>query len=401
MPALIAMPAEFVSEPSKAGPEAAASFTLDGSDELEQQLERTCETIRIEIQKIIPSYQLEGLLLGGGYGRGEGGVLRMEGGDRPYNDLEFYVFIRGNHWLNERWFNTALQRLAHELAPVAGIEVEFKIISSVKLRRSPPSMFYYDLIAGHRCLLGAENMLAGCEHHCDARKIPLSEATRLLMNRCSGLLFAREKLEQVSFNAADADFVGRNLAKAQLAFGDAVLTVFGQYHWSCLKRHERIRRLAPEIFPWYDTLRDHHAAGLRFKLHPYQAAPAQAELKAQHDATKAFALKTWLWLESRRLGNDFISARDYALNLQDKCPDTNPWRNRLVNAKAFGPSAFFVKRSRRHPRERVLNALAWLLWEPLAQHPEALRWLDKKSSEVTGLEASWIDIYRRIWRQFS
>ncbi|PYL00604.1 MAG: hypothetical protein DME19_04505, partial [Verrucomicrobia bacterium] len=76
-----------------------------------------------------------------------------------------------------------------------------------------------------------------------AERIPLCEATRLLMNRCSGLLFARERLECAEFSPVDADFVERNLAKAQLAFGDAVLTAFGRYHWSCLERHKRLKSL--------------------------------------------------------------------------------------------------------------------------------------------------------------
>mgnify|MGYP006142135189 CR=1 FL=1 len=41
----------------------------------------------------------------------------------------------------------------------------------------------------------------------------------------TGLLFARERLDRPHFTAADADFVGRNLAKARLALGDAVLAV--------------------------------------------------------------------------------------------------------------------------------------------------------------------------------
>ena len=210
----------------------AVRFTLDGSDGLEHRLTRLCEKVLAGVRKIIPSRKLDGLLLGGGYGRGEGGVLKIGAEDFPYNDLEFYVFIRGNNWLNERLFARPLHHLEQELTLVAGVEVEFKIVSRAKLRRRPASMFYYDLATGHRRLLGEKKLLAGCDHQRDARNIPLSEATRLLMNRCSGLLFARERIEHEPFAAEDADFVGRNLAKAQMAIGDAVLAALGQYHWS-------------------------------------------------------------------------------------------------------------------------------------------------------------------------
>src|SRR4026209_1598165 len=75
-------------------------FTLDGSAELEGHLERTCRQVLAAIRNAVPQGRLEAVLLGGGYGRGEGGVLKTKSGDRPYNDLEFYVFLRGNEFLN-------------------------------------------------------------------------------------------------------------------------------------------------------------------------------------------------------------------------------------------------------------------------------------------------------------
>lgn len=78
-----------------------ARFTLNGSDALEQHLARVCKRVLAGIGHIIPEHELEGLALGGGYGRGEGGVLTTTAGDRPYNDLEFYVLVRGLSWLNE------------------------------------------------------------------------------------------------------------------------------------------------------------------------------------------------------------------------------------------------------------------------------------------------------------
>jgi hypothetical protein len=401
MPVAIASPVESAKGPVIISPEGGTRFTLDGSDELELQLARACENVLAGIKEAVPPRKLEALLLGGGYGRGEGGVLKTESGDRPYNDLEFYVFIRGNNWLNERRFGGSLHHLAHRLAPGAGVEVELKVISSAKLRRSPTSMFYYDLVTRHHQLHGDREVLGGCEQHGNAGNIPLSEATRLLMNRCTGLLLAQERLERACFTAEDADFVQRNLAKAQLAFGDAVLTIYGQYHWSCLRRYERIRRLPEAKFPWLDTLRHHHEAGVKFKLHPHVITLTQAMLLAQHKSVVAFARKVWLWLESCRLGSYFTSVQDYAFSQLDKCPDTNPWRNRLINAKAFGPTAFFSQRGRRHPRERIFNALALLLWEPLKTDSEIWSWLSGELRWPIYAGTDPIKAYQERWRRLS
>src|SRR4051812_47179309 len=81
--------------------ERAARFTIDGDETLERHLARACAQVLSGVRGLIPAGKLEALLLGGGYGRGEGGVLRTPEGERPYNDLEFYVAIAGNRHVNE------------------------------------------------------------------------------------------------------------------------------------------------------------------------------------------------------------------------------------------------------------------------------------------------------------
>ncbi|HXE43123.1 MAG TPA: hypothetical protein VN516_08870 [Candidatus Baltobacteraceae bacterium] len=353
-------------------------FTLDGDGALEMHIERTCKKILAGVQKIILPQQLEGVLLGGGYGRGEGGVLRTQNGDRPYNDLEFYILVRGNDWLNQKIYGRRLHRLAQSLSPEAGAEIEFEIISRKTLSESPASMFYYDLVSAHRWFLGDESLLGACEHHRQARDIPMSEATRLLMNRCSGLLFAKERLESKSFDDTDADFVSRNIAKAQLALGDAVLTVFGQYHWSALVRNRRLLELEPDgDLSWISEVRHHHEAGLKFKFHP-QINSSREALQLEHEKISALAQQVWLWLENRRLDCHFLSMRGYALSSLNKCPETDAERNKLVNAKVFGFHAYFKTRSEHHPRERVLDALAILLWLPWREKSDLQRCLEKQ-----------------------
>ena len=372
-------------------------FTVNGSDALELHLQNICKNVLSGITHIIPKRNLEGIVLGGGYGRGEGGVLRSSSGDRPYNDLEFYVFVRGHPWLNERRYARALHDLGEALAPSAGIELEFKIISVSKLRHSPQTLFYHDLIAGHRWLLGDDSLFTGCEHHRDAGTIPLSEATRLLMNRCSGLLFAREKLEGEQLPADDADFVCRNIAKTQLALGDAVLIAFGQYHWSCRERSQRMSDLtATADLPWLEQLRECHAAGVEFKLHPHRTDLSRTTLQHCFGETSSLANQVWLWLEKRRLGCDFASAADYAFSPVHKWPDTGRWRNCLANASVFGLRALLMQCHQRHPRERILNALALLLWADAGTSAELKPQVRR---ELLYLEpTAMIAAYRERWR---
>ena len=369
-------------------------FTIDGSDALESHLAATCEKVLAGVRSLVPVAKLDGIALGGGYGRGEGGVLKTPAGDRPYNDLEFFVFIRGNAILAERKFRHPLHELGERLSPEAGLEVEFKVLTLDKLRRSAPSMFYYDLVAGHRWTLGDDSLLTGCEHHKDAEKIPLHEATRLLFNRCSGLLYSLERLQRKDFGEAESDFVGRNLAKAQLAFGDVLLAAHGLYHWSCRERHARLAKFDfnGELV-WAAPLVAYHAAGVEFKLHPTRSTEARDTLAARHAELSEFGKKLWLWLESKRLGTNFSSPRDYTFSSANLCPETSALRNRLVNFRAFGAGGLACAR---YPRERLFRSLALLLWEQ-NEFEKIRSELRTNAPDFSGL----VSAYENLWKRFN
>ena len=381
----------------------AVRFTLDGSSALESHLESVCRQIGAEVRALVSPSKLDGLVLAGGYGRGEGGVLRTGDGDRPYNDLEFYMFVRGNALVEEPRYRALLGELGHRLSPAAGLEVEFKVMTLDKLRSAPASMFYYDLVARHRWVIGDDSLLAGCEHHCNAGAIPMSEVTRLVMNRCSGLLFSAERLRRKQFADEEADFVGRNLAKTQLALGDALLAAGGEYHWSCRERHQRLSALrAAGNEPWREGVLRHHAAGVEFKLHPVRSDCSREELAARHAGLSGLALQFWLWIESRRLGRAFASPREYALGAEDKCPETSPLRNRLVNAKAFGPAAALRSGSGRYPRQRLLHALSLLLWDGEVLTDDALLRAVRRELATTALDfGGLVGAYEKLWHRFN
>ncbi len=376
-------------------------FTPDGDEALERHLELTCARIVSGIRGLVPEGRLEAVLLGGGYGRGEGGVLRGDSGDRPYNDLEFYVAIRGNRHLNEARFGRRLEVLGEILTHLADAEVEFKVTSLAEMASKGVSMFSYDLASGHRLLWGTapEESVPAWALHLGAENIPPSEATRLLMNRCSGLLFARDRLEREPFRPADSDFVRRNIAKAQLACGDAILTAHGRYHWSCRERHRRLAEFAlVKRSAWFDAALRHHAEGVAFKLHPDGEPAPRVALLEKHAEVSAFAQKCWLWLESRRLGRTFGTARAYAEDSVDKCPGSSPLLNVILNLRADG----FRPRARpspwRHPRQRVFNSLAILLWDPDSiGDPARRRRLEAELNSRGSAPGGWVGAYRDLW----
>src|SRR5829696_7915227 len=182
------MATSFASPPQRTLPDVAAApaplrkvarpnsrYTVDGSDDLEARLQRSTDLIKETLLAALPPDSIEGLLLGGGYGRGEGGVLRDSEGDHPYNDLEFYLFVRGDRHLFDHRFGEILRRLSHDLAAATGIEIELKVLTFRALHRAPISMFFYDMIVGHKWLIGSVELLRYCEHHRAAHLLPVAE----------------------------------------------------------------------------------------------------------------------------------------------------------------------------------------------------------------------------------
>jgi hypothetical protein len=374
-------------------------FTVDGGPELEQRLEQWCAQFAEDVRRIIPANSLEAIVLGGGYGRGEGGVLRTASGEAAYNDLEFYIFVRGPLVLRERQLKATIGELCHQWSEKTDVEFEAKLLTLKKIQQASVSMFYYDLVVGHRWLFGSAGEFRNCEHHRAAHRIPLNEATRLLMNRASGLLFSKALLEKGDFTPSDADFVRRNISKAQLALGDVVLTAFGRYHSSCRERHRRLEKLdADAAASWLPSLIAHHEIGVEFKLHPHTSSESVDQLRADHAAITNLAGEVFLWLEQRRLNAQFATHRDYAFSSIEKHPDRRRLRNALINLRAFGPRQV---RSR-YPRARLLESLALLLWTPSSiSDPDARRKLQSDLVTDATTLTGFAEAYRRIWNRFN
>ena len=65
-------------QPSSERPNQGKRFTVDGSEELETHLERTCRKTLAGVQHLIPERKLEGLLLAGGGSAGRAGCSRRK-----------------------------------------------------------------------------------------------------------------------------------------------------------------------------------------------------------------------------------------------------------------------------------------------------------------------------------
>lgn len=252
-----------------ANPESTFHTGIRDAD-MEQLIRNALSAIAAEITAALPVAGLT-VFLGGGYGRGEGGVLCADDGHKSlYNDMDFFVFTPARTApACERQINDELARIGETWAQKLGIDVDFCPVRPLsELARVARTQMFQDLKHGHVTVCGDPHALDGIPD-LNPADIPFTEAARLLLNRGMGLLFAGEHLRDGS---TDTSFIMRNLRKVQLGIGDAILMARGLYAWRLDQRLASMEKLDAEGTLFNGCL-DHYRAGCDFKFRPVVTLP--------------------------------------------------------------------------------------------------------------------------------
>ena len=232
-------------------------FVAGDAPELDRALADALAAIGREIDAMrIPS--LAGVVLGGGYGRGEGGArgeLKVQSSKfkvessksdvacRLSNDLDFFAITKeGATDADAASVAKALEPLSRRWSEKLGIDVDFTGRTPWRLRHDQERLMVQELIHGYVDVVGekGEVLFAGIERR-EPSDLPWMEAARLLMNRGMGLLFARVE-KNVDFRVEkNVDFTNRNINKCILGAGDARLIANRRYRWRAPERAEALR----------------------------------------------------------------------------------------------------------------------------------------------------------------
>ena len=198
---------------------------------------------------------LFGVVLGGGYGRGEGGArgkfkvqsskFKVESSKsdvacRLSNDLDFFAITKdGTTDVDAAAVAKALEPVSRRWTEKLGIDVDFTSKTPWRIRHDQERLMVQELIHGYVDVAGAtgEELFAGIPRR-EPSELPWIEAARLLMNRGMGLLLAKSKMESAK---CEVDFINRNINKCILGAGDARLIANRKYRWRAPERAEALR----------------------------------------------------------------------------------------------------------------------------------------------------------------
>lgn len=255
------------------------------------EIDRLIEDAIAKIGSAIVSLRiphLAGVVLGGGYGRGEGGVFEVSGSGSQVsrepsakpktpethdskretptpklsNDLDFYVVT------DEGASESDIDRIGEMLKPISEewteklcVDVDFcRAKTPWRLKHDEDRLMVQELVNGYVDVCGdkGESLFSSVKRLAPG-ELPWNEAARLLVNRGAGLLLAAEKSKASHAAQAPQTFINRNINKCVLGAGDARLIADGNYRW---KISERAEALGDGLY----------SRAVEWKLHPLATA---------------------------------------------------------------------------------------------------------------------------------
>lgn len=348
-------------------------YSANGSDAFEASTKDLIAEIGTAFSKEIPQALVCALVLGGGYGRGEGGVLIRDNIETLYNDLDFFVFTRPMTFMTRKKLITSLRHLHLELTAKYGIDVDFSIpIPVSKLPTIEITQMLFDLFNGHKVVLGNANVLAGLPRWSNS-DIPLCEALRLLLNRAMGLFFAKEKLASPTAEN-EIDFIYRNIQKAFQALADAMLIAEGNYDSSALVRIALLRELDLSRLIPTEPILPEIIASMEFKLSPHIPTFNLEELQSKLELAIVSLKDLYYALWSKELTAEINNYDSLALALRAQA-HKRTLKNYVLNARDFGFSRITRMDFGIYPRYRLYLALPYFLFEQTTCHADIYKLL--------------------------
>jgi len=281
-----------------------------GSADDEERVRGILERAVRQITQRVGRSGLEALVLTGGFGRGEGALTREEGSPGlPFNDFDFLLI--GSR---PRIAPGVLRDLRTSLSELLRVDfVDVGYIRSSQFRKAEPTIFLYDLVNGSKILWGSPDILKRVPSFASS-DLPLSEATRLFLNRGIGLLYTLVLFERGETGPALKKNAAVAWSKVVLAAGDGILLRRKLYHWSYVERMKRIGEVARLSDADGDFLKTYRSAAL-FKLTAdFTVLPTQDPAELCFEARSTHE-KYFRWVERERTLADITDWREYPVVL--------------------------------------------------------------------------------------
>ena len=300
-----------------------STYTLKGSAELDARIHADLR----RIAEAASPCSLAGVLLGG-YGRGEGTpFIHPDGSQSPFNDYDLVVVVDQP----PKAVREKLQTLESQLTDELGLPVDLYPYRETALPSCEFSLLNYEMKHGHKVVWGDENILAAMPDYPHGA-IPLSEGSRLLLNRGKLLLDIQQRLANPE-PPADEERIRfiKFIFKAWLAMGDCALLAEGKYDLSYTVKKTRIKSIG--AIPDRDVVVAGYSKAIELKEWGDFHALVDFDWVNEFKATRDVFLRFFPWYRAQVAGRECSMLKAIALNLRwNGCPLLSHPRLRMYDA---------------------------------------------------------------------
>lgn len=312
-------------------------FTVRGSEALDEIISDDLSKVIQGVSEVITP---DGVVLIGGYGRGEGTPYISEKKQYPYNDYDIIVIENSLSPLERKKNQIKLHHLEKKLEEKVHVPVDLFLHTSHSLKHAEPSLLNYEMLHGHTVLKGPETILKTIMPHLTLDDISLSEGTRLLLNRGTLLLYNKIHPEKKHYL--------KYILKAHLAMGDCLLLAKGKYHISYEKKKKTIATI--DEFPW---IKKRYLEAVSYKEWADDSQLCDLDLQETIEKFISF----FLWYETERLKRKIGTIHEYEQALYEKpSPIREKFKALLLNL--YYRQYHWILH---HPRQRLYVTLLKLL----------------------------------------
>lgn len=350
-------------------------YAREGSDKFNQQFDKQLNKFSDDLHQLLGD-NLVALILGGGYGRGEGSVCNVNGIETGYNDLDFVLVVKNKRTLDHHRMEELTEKHSAQLL----IDVDLsRPLTLDDIRELPHCLMWHDLVNGHKVIYGDHNLLNTLAPEHLKQAPPVIEATRLLLNRGSGLLWAMQVVQSQE-QSEHHEFIRRNYYKCLLALGDALLISKQSYSTICQGRDDLLINSNLDI-QQKDRIIELYIIALKFRTEPDNQCYSKPTKQQLEEAIFLWK-KTFLYIEKQRTGNEWVNIEDYCRTSFVREPAQHRLsmlpRNIIQNVRMKNLSV-------KYPRERLYQQLPMLL-------------------SLTKTDENWshsVDRYLSLWQKFN
>jgi hypothetical protein len=276
-----------------------------GSARIERDLTQLAGAIAEAAGKALAPSDYRTLIMMGGYGRGEGGVDRRSGAERPHNNIDLLLVTTGLGGRDAE-LKRRLEGAIAPLAAQAGIGIDVGTVPHLRLAWAPCRIIWYDTRFGHKTLAGDATYFRNLERF-SADRILASDARDLLVNRGTLLLLNELILEHGRPGPEQEQALVRHAVKAIIGYGDALLYFLGGYHWSYLVKRNRL--VAHPAVP--DRFRRLYSRACDYRLEPSAGGFAEVADPGWLGMLRTELSAVHGMCEAARLGRDTLEWPDY------------------------------------------------------------------------------------------